>query len=96
MGRQAAIQKRMVWEGRIEATDSGLHIDDLIESKTGQIVSKKKHLQGLAQMQRLKEEGRWQPPYGTEAKTTAEGVEEEERHRGQDSETRSIETESTQ
>jgi hypothetical protein len=61
--RHAADQKRAVWEGKLKKTDSGLTKDDLAESKSGQIVSKKKQMQGRKQMAALKARGLAAPPF---------------------------------
>lgn len=63
----AANDKRKVWNGEKNKTRSGLTKKDLMVRKhDGQIISKKKHQQGMKQMKWLKSEGLWNPaaPFG--------------------------------
>lgn len=58
----AANDKRKVWNGEKERTRSGLTRNDLMQRRhDNQIISKKKHKQGIKLMNRLKREGRWNP-----------------------------------
>lgn len=68
MTRHAAIQKRMVWDGRLTQTDSGLHKKDLAvsKSKNGQIVSKAKQAIGRKRMKELIKSGQAAPVFGAE------------------------------
>lgn len=63
----AANDKRKVWNGEKNKTRSGLTKKDLMVRKhDGQIISKKKHQQGMQQMKWLKSKGLWNPaaPFG--------------------------------
>jgi arginyl-tRNA synthetase len=57
----AAQQKRLVYNGSMTQTVSGLKKSDLTLSKAGKVVSKLKQAQGHKQMARLKREGKWTP-----------------------------------
>lgn len=61
--RKVAYQKRAVWEGRLDRTDSGLTKRDLAVSKSGQIVSRLKQQQGRKQMQWLRKQGLAAEPF---------------------------------
>ena len=63
MPKRAADQKRLVWNGVIPKTRSGLTKSDLAVSKSGQIVSKKKQAIGKKQHAKLVKSGLAAPPF---------------------------------
>ncbi len=50
--KKVALEKRWVWQGRLDKTKSGLTKKNLMVSKSGQIVSKKKHAHGVKMYKR--------------------------------------------
>ncbi len=61
--QRVADEKRWVWEGRLKSTKSGLRKTDLMESKSGQIVSKKKHAHGKKMFRINNKAGLMAPPF---------------------------------
>ncbi|CAL8460988.1 g910 [Coccomyxa elongata] len=62
--RHAAIQKRKVWNGEIEKTDSGLRKSDLTLSSDGKrVVSKARHILGKKRQAQMVKDGTWAKPF---------------------------------
>lgn len=62
--RHAAIQKRKVWIGELDKTDSNLTKKDLCLSSDGKrVVSKKRHELGLKRQAQMVKEGTWAKPF---------------------------------
>lgn len=59
---EAAREKRAVYEGRLPRTKGGLTRDDLMENKSGKIVSRKQHAAGKRLHARGLQEGWLAPP----------------------------------
>jgi hypothetical protein len=59
----AARQKRLVWNGVLAQTRSGLKRSDLAESASGQIVSKKKQANGRKRMATMVRQGTAAAPF---------------------------------
>ena len=55
---------RAVWEGRLAKTTGGLTKGDLMVSKRGTIVSKKKHAAGKRLFTMMKKAGKLAKPFG--------------------------------
>ncbi len=61
--KRVADEKRWVWEGRLLKTKSGLTKSQLMVSKSGQIVSKKKHALGVKIFKKNKKAGLMAEPF---------------------------------
>lgn len=61
MAGEAAREKRAVWDGRLTKTKGGLTRADLMENKSGKIVSRKQHAAGKRLHARGVQEG-WLAP----------------------------------
>lgn len=59
---ESAREKRAVWDGRLAKTKGGLTRQDLMENKSGKIVSKKQHAAGKRLHARGLQEGWLHPP----------------------------------
>ena len=68
MPTRAADQKRLVWNGTLSKTRSGLTKKDLAVSKSGQIVSKAKQANGIKRMAAMRKEGTAAPPFKKKSK----------------------------
>ena len=61
--KHAAHQKRLVWDGKLDKTDSGLTKADLALSKGGKVVSKARQELGRKQMAKLRAQGKAASPF---------------------------------
>ena len=61
---QAVGSKAQVWHGTASHTSGGLHRKDLMKTKKGRIVSKKKHAIGMRRIKTLRKLG-YKPKKGT-------------------------------
>jgi DVNP family len=61
--RDSNHEKRLVYKGTLKDTRSGLQKSDLMVSKSGKIVSKKKHAAGVKAMHAMKTSGLAAKPF---------------------------------
>ena len=71
---EAAREKRAVWDGRLAKTKGGLTREQLMESKSGKIVSKKQHAAGKRLHARGLQEGWLHSPIHAGAPLKRKGV----------------------